>query len=260
MYFLFDSGASLVVCANSFFVYSQILKIAMNRIILILLFSFSFSFGQIHEFGVFLGGANAIADVGSEYYINPNTFAIGGLYKWNRSPRHSYRVSAMYSNLRGSDSKSNESRRSIRDYSFKNEIKELTAGMEFTFWDFDLHDKHNYAVKTTPYLFTGLSYFNYKALALNTANEIESYDTHNSLAIPMVVGVKSAVTKQFIIGVEIGVRYTFTDDLDGSNPVKEKKDIESLKFGNINSNDWYVFSGITLTYTFGKNPCFCNTN
>ncbi len=232
----------------------------MYRLLLILLFSFTYSLAQIHEVGMFLGGANAIADVGSEIYINPNTLAIGAIYKWNRSPRHSYRFSATYSNLKGSDSKSSESRRRIRDFSFKNEIIELTAGMEFTFWDFDLHNQHNYAVKTTPYLFTGLSYFNYNALALNSDNEIESYDTANSLAIPMLVGVKTAINNQFIIGVEVGVRYTFTDDLDGSNPVKDKKDIESLKFGNLNSNDWYVFSGITLTYTFGRNPCFCNTN
>jgi opacity protein-like surface antigen len=232
----------------------------MYHLIAILLFSTAFSYGQIHEFGLFLGGANAIADVGSEKYINPNTLAIGGIYKWNRSPRHSFRFSALFSDLRGADSKSNESRRKTRDFSFKNEIKELTAGMEFTFWDFDLHDQHNYAVKTTPYLFTGLSFFNYKALALNSTNEIVSYDTHNSLAIPMVVGLKTAITNQIVIGAEIGARYTFTDDIDGSNPVKDKNEMESLKFGNINSNDWYVFTGVTLTYTFGKNPCFCNTN
>ena len=132
--------------------------------------------------------------------------------------------------------------------------------MEFTFWEFDLHDQHNYAIKTTPYLFTGLSYFNYNALVLNPNNKIEEYNSHNSLAIPMVVGIKSAITKQFVLAFEIGARYTFTDDLDGSNPVRDKEEFESLKFGNTNSNDWYVFTGITLTYTFGKNPCFCNTN
>ncbi len=232
----------------------------MYRLVIIILFSSYFSFGQIHEFGVFLGGSNAIADVGSEVYVKPNNIAVGAIYKWNRSARHSYRVSMIYSSITGDDSKSSESRRKKRDFSFKNEVKEITAGMEFTFWNFDLHDQHSYAIKTTPYLFTGLSYFNYDALALNSDSVIEEYNSHSSLAIPMVFGVKSAITKQLILAIEIGARYTFTDDLDGSNPVKEKESIESLKFGNINSNDWYVFSGVTLTYTFGKNPCFCNTN
>jgi hypothetical protein len=30
-----------------------------------------------------------------------------------------------------------------------------------------------------------------------------------------------------------------------------------VQFGNINNNDWYVFSGITLTYTLGLKPCHC---
>jgi hypothetical protein len=46
-----------------------------------------------------------------------------------------------------------------------------------------------------------------------------------------------------------------TDNLDGSNP--KNKILSPLKFGDLNSNDWYVFSGITLTYTFGNEPCYC---
>ncbi|MDX1317352.1 MAG: DUF6089 family protein, partial [Xanthomarina gelatinilytica] len=22
-------------------------------------------------------------------------------------------------------------------------------------------------------------------------------------------------------------------------------------------NDWYMFTGVTLTYTFGRKPCYC---
>lgn len=232
----------------------------MYRLTILLLLSCYYSFGQIHEFGLFIGGSNAIADVGSGKYINPNDIAIGGIYKWNRSPRHSYRLSAIYASINGADEKSVDPRRKQRNYSFENEIKEITAGMEFTFLDFDLHDQHSYAIKTTPYLFTGLTYLNYNALVLNPNNKIEEYNSHNTLAIPMTVGIKSAITKQFILAFEISARYTFTDDLDGSNPVRDKEEFESLKFGNVNSNDWYVFTGVTLTYTFGKNPCFCNTN
>jgi hypothetical protein len=39
-----------------------------------------------------------------------------------------------------------------------------------------------------------------------------------------------------------------TDDIDGNS----NENLTYLKFGNINNNDWYVFSGLTLTYTFGK--------
>ena len=73
----------------------------------------------------------------------------------------------------------------------------------------------------------------------------------------MVIGYKTSFRDNIVLGLEIGARYTFTDAIDGSNPVKDKKDFDSLKFGNINSNDWYMFMGITLTYTFGQKPCYC---
>jgi hypothetical protein len=71
----------------------------------------------------------------------------------------------------------------------------------------------------------------------------------------MTIGIKSNILNHLVLGVEVGARYTMTDNLDGSNPKKEN--LAPLKFGNINSNDWYVFSGFTLTYTFGNKPCYC---
>jgi restriction endonuclease S subunit len=56
-----------------------------------------------------------------------------------------------------------------------------------------------------------------------------------------------------ILGAEIGVRYTFTDNLDGSNPINSNFAV--YQFADINNNDWYVFSGISFTYTFTRKPC-----
>ena len=87
--------------------------------------------------------------------------------------------------------------------------------------------------------------------------KIIPYGDDNAFAIPMVLGYKATISDKIILGFELGARYTFTDDLDGSNPVNDKEDFDGLKFGNTNSNDWYMFMGITLTYTFGKKPCYC---
>ena len=55
----------------------------------------------------------------------------------------------------------------------------------------------------------------------------------------------------------MGARYTLTDNLDGSNPENEFADIPTYKFGNISNNDWYIFTGLTISFTFGDLPCYC---
>jgi len=98
--------------------------------------SIQLSLAQINEIGVFIGGSNFIGDVGATDYIAPNQLAIGGLYKWNRSKRHSYRASIIFSDLEGIDTNSNDPRRIQRGYEFSSKIIEGSLGMEFTFLDF----------------------------------------------------------------------------------------------------------------------------
>lgn len=210
---------------------------------------------QTYEIGGYLGGANYIGDVGRTNYIAPNNLAFGGIFKWNRSPRHSFRATIIYADLSGDDLDSSEDRRKQRGYSFKNNIIEASLGLEFTFWEFNLHSGYP---QGTPYLYTGLTAFGYNALFRRADGNIVSYDRQTGIAIPMVVGYKKSLGTRFILAAEIGARYTFTDNIDGSNPTGNLENEPGLEFGNVNSNDWYVFTGITLTVTFGRQPCYCN--
>ena len=215
----------------------------------------TFCHSQIHEIGVFAGGSNFIGDIGSSKYISPNQPAFGGIYKWNRSPRHSFRFSFIFSDLEGIDADSDDPRRKERDYSFNNGILELSAGIEFTFLDFNLHEGGN---KSTPYLFTGVTASSYDNYYFNNIGERLSENTSSiAYGIPMVLGFKTTLTEKFIFAIEIGARYTFTDELDGSVPEGDWL-IDNYSIGNTNNNDWYVFTGATLTYTFGRKPCYCD--
>ena len=207
---------------------------------------------QINEIGLFLGGSNYVGDVGRTNYVSPNQMAVGVLYKWNKSPRHSYRFSLTQSKISGDDADSDVPAINLRGYKFKNNIMEFSAGMEFNFFDFNLHEALQ--KKITPYVYSGLSYFAYNELFVVSGETKIDYKS-SSLAIPMIVGIKSNVLENFILGFEVGARYTFTDNLDGSMP--KNTNLAPLKFGNVNSKDWYVFSGFTLTYTFTEKPCYC---
>ena len=217
-------------------------------IIFLSLFSLTNLQAQIHEIGVFLGGSNYIGDIGPTTYINPNEPAIGILYKWNKSPRHSYRISYVQSQISSRDFDSKEASRYERGFNLENDVKELSLGLEFNFFDFNLHEGQP---KLTPYVASGLSYFFDSFTLTNDFADVKITGRSRrkkSIAIPMIVGLKATVMPQFILAIEAGARYSQSDNMDGSF---------NEKFGNINNNDWYVFSGLTLTYTFGEKPCYC---
>jgi hypothetical protein len=220
-------------------------------ILFICLFSSIAIRSQIHEVGVFLGGSNYIGDVGPTTYVTPKAPAFGILYKYNKSPRHAYRLSYTQSKITASDLDSKEPSRNRRGYDFENNIKELSLGLEFNFFDYNLHELGK---KITPFVYSGISYFRYDELYIRSGETRKNYN-ENSFAIPIVLGVKATVSRSLILALEIGARYTMTDNIDASNPKNEG--LKNLRFGNINNNDWYVFSGVTLTYTFGETPCYC---
>lgn len=209
---------------------------------------------QIYEFGIFAGGNNFVGDVGSTKYFAPNKVALGLIGKWNRSPRHSFRVSVIFAELQGLDAKSDDPRRKQRGYEFTNNIIEISTGMEFTFLDFDLHTS---GIKGTPYLYSGITATKYDNYFF-APNGVHTSENESSWAfgIPIVLGYKTNISQHLILAGEVGARYTFSDELDGSVPNDDA--LQQFSFGNTNSNDWYIFTGFTLTYTFGRRPCYCN--
>ncbi len=228
------------------------IKIQFMRYIVLVLLIFSFSGlkAQTYEVGIFAGGANTISDVGRTNYILPSDLAFGGLFKWNISKRYAWRGSLMYGQFTADDSKSSSTARQQRGYVVDNSVLEGSVGLEFNFVDYNLH---KLGPAFTPYLYTGVTYFRYNYEYFNGGVLQETGQKDGSFAIPITAGFKYRINQFLIFGAEIGARYTFTDNLDASNPVGSN--FEEFQFGNILSDDWYVFSGLTLTYTFGRKPC-----
>ncbi|MAU26603.1 MAG: hypothetical protein CMH48_14280 [Muricauda sp.] len=205
---------------------------------------------QTYEIGLYAGGANMIGDVGRTNYVLPSGPAFGGVFKWNKSKRYAWRGSVIYGSFTADDSKSGKPSRQQRGYSVDNTIMEFSAGLEFNFVEYNLH---KLGPAFTPYLYTGVTYFRYDFKYIDALQVQDIGQKDGSFAIPMTVGAKLRLNQFLILGAEIGARYTFTDNLDASNP--ENSNFEQFRFGNILSDDWYVFSGLTLTYTFGRKPC-----
>ena len=90
---------------------------SLKKHIVTLLFLFTInSYSQLYEVGILNGKTNFIGDVGNTTFINPVNNGYGGVIKWNRSPRHAYRLSFIRSKLSADDLESADPRRIERGY------------------------------------------------------------------------------------------------------------------------------------------------
>jgi hypothetical protein len=223
----------------------------MKKLIALLLVLISLPVcSQTYEAGIYAGGLNNIGDVGRMNFISPSGPAFGGIFKWNKSRRYAWRGSVLYGQFTADDAKSDLASRQQRGYSLDNSILEVSAGLEFNFVEYNLHSMDK---AFTPYLYTGITYFRYDFNYFDAGQLQDTGQREGAFAIPMTVGAKLRINRFLILGAEIGARYTFTDNLDANYP--KGSNFEQFRFGNILSDDWYVFSGLTLTYTFGRVVC-----
>ena len=206
------------------------------------------SYGQIHEIGVYAGGSNYIGDIGRENFIYPNDFMGGVLYKRNLNPRIALRGNFTYAKISDDDNDSNNLGRYNRGNSFKNSVKELAVGLEFNFFEYNLD---NFQMTHSPYILFQLGAVNYNVVNEEIGAQQYDYTNKTSFTMPFGVGYKFKLTTDFAAAVEVRAQYFWQDDLDYNH-----KEIESLSFGNPNDNDWYILTGVSFVYTFGRPPCY----
>ena len=212
----------------------------------ILLLSSSITSAQLYEAGVFLGGSNYIGDIGSELYIQPNRIAVGGIAKFNYSPRITFRATGVYTRLYDNDSRSNNSFRQNRGLQFRNSILEAAIGVEFSFFKYSLNKT---GFTQTPYIIAQIGAVNYSSIGANGDAKRTT-----SAVIPIGLGYKMKLMPNVGISIESSFRYTFKDVIDGNNHALVGDRFRT--FGNPKSDDWYVFTGITIVYAFGRPGCY----
>ncbi|MCG8182866.1 DUF6089 family protein [Tenacibaculum piscium] len=202
---------------------------------------------QTHEVGILVGGTNYVGDIGNTTYINPNKVGAGFIYKYNLNPRIALRGTYTYLPIEGKDEKSSNSFRKNRGFKFSNNLHELALGIEFNFFDYNIS---NYKTRFSPYILAEIAVFNYASPKERISSEEISLKNKSSFALPVGIGVKGRLTRNFAIAFEAGVRFAFVDDIDYSTDK-----IKSLNFGG-NRNDTYMFTGISIVYSFGRPPCY----
>jgi hypothetical protein len=247
---------------------------------------------QYWEVGATGGGTSSISD------LQPNTpnngsfgLTYGALARLHCNPYLSFKTMGLAGSFYATDSYAKGSRR-LRNLEAKTQYYELSAIAEFNLSRYDVMDSKT----TTPYLFAGVAgfYFNPQArLNINekTWTNLRPLGTEGQtleggkkrynpiqIAVPFGIGFKIALGKRLNLGVEAGLRYTFTDYLDdvsGNYPdlvalLKNDPTAEALSFrtrelmgsqlelpsgqkrGDSYKNDLYYYIGTTVTFNLAS--------
>lgn len=239
------------------------------------------------ELGVLIGGSYYYGDLNPIMPYRNTNLAAGILYRYNIHSRLSFRTNFTYGKVEGNDAQSKEALFQDRNLSFSSSIYELGAGFEFNYFPFQLgHDRY----KGTAYLLAELALFRMNPkTTLDDGGEIElqplgtegqgsSLSTKGKygliqMAIPLGVGCKLSLGNAASLNFEFGIRKTFTDYLDDvgsgyyvdqtalaaeNGPLAAELSNRSLsgsrygKRGNSSTKDWYVFSGMMITFRLGQ--------
>ena len=202
-------------------------KLKIGLAVIIVIFSVSKSISQSIEFGLMLGASNYYGDLSNNSVMlsqtHPSASVIG---RYNINDRWALKGYLGYGRISGADSLGSSAYRKARNLSFYSDLFEFSAQVEF-----NLIKNTRGKNKTVPYIFTGIGVFNFnpKAKLGNTYYELQPLGTEGqgttlyndrqkyaltTLCIPFGFGLKQKVSERFNVGIDIGVRFTFTNYLD----------------------------------------------
>lgn len=218
--------------------------IGFTRIIALSTVAFLMTFTQVNgqktEVGGILGLSYYWGDIVNDF--QPATMKPGGSFfiRYHMDPRLALRASLSYAKLGGEDaaSKNSEFQRR-RNLSFETNVIELAAVAEFNLIP-DKNKGRRLRTFLVPYVYGGLGVFYFDPTAVNpiTGQEVRlrplklegtSYSPI-AMCIPLGVGTRFYLTRNWQIGFDLGMRYSLSshiDDVDGQSTYPMPEELTS---------------------------------
>ncbi len=157
----------------------------------------------------------------------------------------SFKYGLLIGGIAGSDEKrTNDPLAQARKHTFGSRLQELSAAMEYNFLDYRSDSKR---MPLSPYLFGGIAVFHFDP----QENKKPTYAL-SGINIPFGIGLKYVLYKNWNLNLEFGARKTFTDFLDDLSGTDIKQPLQN---GNPKDKDMYLYTGISISYTFYKIHC-----
>ena len=240
------------------------------------------------ELGGWIGATYYFGDLNTEYDLSAPGPAGGLIYRYNFNERLALKFSGNAGLINGDDSRSDNFFESSRNLHFRSLILDGSLQFEFNFLPY-IHGSGDNSV--TPYLFAGLTGFNYNPQAkldgvwvnlqpLGTEGQPQGEEyLKYSYGINYGFGLKFDLDLNWSINIEFSARKIYTDYIDDVSTTYPNMTIlgaqrdqmavvlsdPSTTFpkigeagrqrGNSKDNDSYNFIGVGILYYFGRILC-----
>ena len=228
----------------------------LNIAIVVLLLPFGLLAQYNWEGGVFGGGGFYLGDLVEDDripFFEETQPALGVFFNYQLNQQWALRINANYIKISGDDTNNSSPAFSEkRQFSFESTILEGGLGIQwepFGKWRYKEVGKFKKII--SPYIFVGVSglYTDPMAdfalqagegLAEEVQTDIDEGGTAFHVSFPVGGGVKFDLSPKTTLGLEVGVRPTLTDYLDGISAT-----------AGADNNDWLLTGGLTLGFRFG---------
>jgi len=218
-------------------------------------FASSASAQNTSELGLGLGGLTYKGELSPNYQFKNNRPAFTVFYRKDVSAPITLRGALLGGLLRADDANVkgeggiNPPLPAYRQANMKGSLLELSGAIEYNF--FDYHNRRD-KVHFTPYVFVGIAGFYANTTTATTngalATELNKSGNMLGISIPAGIGFKYALSSRWNLGLEVGARKAFTDNLDHISK-------QSPLIANSHDQDWYFYNGVSISYTFYKIRC-----
>lgn len=168
------------------------------------------------------------------------------LWRYNFDPYKDLRLSATYGKLKGSskDVDTYYPDYATEEYSFNRNLLDVSLVFEYNFWPYGTGRDYRGAKRLTPYIYGGIG------ATSASGGGSKSVFTAN---VPIGLGVKYKLNERMNLGLDWGIHFSLSDELDG---VKDPYQVKSS--GMFENTDCYSMLQLTLTYSFKAKCRTCN--
>lgn len=197
------------------------------------------------EIGAGVGTVSYAGDFNGNVLKNMQPM-FSALWRYNFDPYKDLRFSATYGKLKGSskDVDTYYPDYATEEYSFNRNLLDVSLVFEYNFWPYGTGRDYRGAKRLTPYIYGGIG------ATSASGGGSKSVFTAN---VPIGLGVKYKLNERMNLGLDWGIHFSLSDELDG---VKDPYQVKSS--GMFKNTDCYSMLQLTLTYSFKAKCRTCN--